>query len=105
MEPGRAQAPFFGAPVNNFYLLLAFVTGAGVAAQSVINARLRCKDHGFPFSEGRHGVVNDICDGGRRWFSRYQPNYVHGSTTTIVADVVPSASEPMGKFKDRKSVV
>jgi transporter family-2 protein len=27
--------------VNNFYLLLAFVTGAGVAAQSVINARLR----------------------------------------------------------------
>jgi transporter family-2 protein len=27
-------------PVNNFYLLLAFVTGAGVAAQSVINARL-----------------------------------------------------------------
>jgi transporter family-2 protein len=27
--------------VNNFYLLLAFVTGAGVAAQSVINSRLR----------------------------------------------------------------
>lgn len=27
--------------MNNFYLLLAFVTGAGVAAQSVINARLR----------------------------------------------------------------
>jgi len=27
--------------VNNFYLLLAFVTGAGVAAQSVINTRLR----------------------------------------------------------------
>ena len=26
--------------MNNFYLLLAFVTGAGVAAQSVINARL-----------------------------------------------------------------
>jgi bacterial/archaeal transporter family-2 protein len=26
--------------VNNFYLLLAFVTGAGVAAQSVINTRL-----------------------------------------------------------------
>jgi transporter family-2 protein len=40
MEPGRGQALFFGAPVNNFYLLLAFVTGAGVAAQSVINARL-----------------------------------------------------------------
>jgi bacterial/archaeal transporter family-2 protein len=40
MEPGRDQAPFFGAPVNNFYLLLAFVTGAGVAAQSVFNARL-----------------------------------------------------------------
>ena len=27
--------------MNNFYLLLAFVTGAGVAAQSVINSRLR----------------------------------------------------------------
>ena len=27
--------------MNNFYLLLAFVTGAGVAAQSVINTRLR----------------------------------------------------------------
>jgi bacterial/archaeal transporter family-2 protein len=27
-------------PVNNLYLLLAFVTGAGVAAQSVINTRL-----------------------------------------------------------------
>jgi transporter family-2 protein len=27
--------------VNNFYLLLAFVTGAGIAAQSVINSRLR----------------------------------------------------------------
>jgi len=27
--------------VNNFYLLLAFVTGAGVAAQSVINTQLR----------------------------------------------------------------
>jgi transporter family-2 protein len=27
--------------VNNLYLLLAFVTGAGVAAQSVINSRLR----------------------------------------------------------------
>jgi transporter family-2 protein len=27
--------------VNNFYLLLAFVTGAGVAVQSVINSRLR----------------------------------------------------------------
>lgn len=27
--------------MKNFYLLLAFVTGAGVAAQSVINARLR----------------------------------------------------------------
>jgi len=27
--------------VNNFYLLLAFVTGAGVAAQSAINSRLR----------------------------------------------------------------
>jgi transporter family-2 protein len=27
--------------VNNFYLLFAFVTGAGVAVQSVINARLR----------------------------------------------------------------
>jgi transporter family-2 protein len=27
--------------VNSFYLLLAFVTGAGVAAQSVINSRLR----------------------------------------------------------------
>lgn len=27
--------------MNTFYLLLAFVTGAGVAAQSVINARLR----------------------------------------------------------------
>jgi uncharacterized membrane protein YdcZ (DUF606 family) len=27
--------------VNNFYLKLAFVTGAGVAAQSVINSRLR----------------------------------------------------------------
>jgi len=27
--------------VNNFYLLLALVTGAGVAVQSVINARLR----------------------------------------------------------------
>jgi bacterial/archaeal transporter family-2 protein len=27
--------------VNTFYLLLAFVTGAGVAAQSVINTRLR----------------------------------------------------------------
>ena len=26
--------------MNNFYLLLAFVTGAGVAVQSVINARL-----------------------------------------------------------------
>jgi transporter family-2 protein len=26
---------------NNFFLLLAFVTGAGVAAQSVINSRLR----------------------------------------------------------------
>ena len=26
--------------MNNFYLLLAFLTGAGVAAQSVINARL-----------------------------------------------------------------
>ena len=26
--------------MNNFYLLLAFVTGAGVAAQSVINSRL-----------------------------------------------------------------
>ena len=27
--------------MNNFYLLLAFVTGAGIAAQSVINFRLR----------------------------------------------------------------
>lgn len=27
--------------MNNFYLLLAFVPGAGVAAQSVINSRLR----------------------------------------------------------------
>ena len=27
--------------MNNLYLLLAFVTGAGVAAQSVINSRLR----------------------------------------------------------------
>jgi transporter family-2 protein len=27
--------------VNNFYLLLAFVTGAGIAAQFVINSRLR----------------------------------------------------------------
>jgi transporter family-2 protein len=27
--------------VNNFYLLLALITGAGVAAQSVINSRLR----------------------------------------------------------------
>ena len=27
--------------MNNFYLLLAFVTGAGVAVQSVINSRLR----------------------------------------------------------------
>jgi len=27
--------------LNNFYLLLGFVTGAGVAAQSVINSRLR----------------------------------------------------------------
>lgn len=27
--------------MNNFYLLLAFVTGAGIAAQSVINSRLR----------------------------------------------------------------
>jgi bacterial/archaeal transporter family-2 protein len=27
--------------VNNFYLMLAFVTGAGVAVQSVINSRLR----------------------------------------------------------------
>ena len=27
--------------MNTFYLLLAFVTGAGVAAQSVINSRLR----------------------------------------------------------------
>jgi uncharacterized membrane protein YdcZ (DUF606 family) len=27
--------------VNNFHLLLAFVTGAGVAAQSAINSRLR----------------------------------------------------------------
>ena len=27
--------------MNNFYLLLAFVTGAGVAAPSVINTRLR----------------------------------------------------------------
>jgi uncharacterized membrane protein YdcZ (DUF606 family) len=27
--------------VNHFYLLLVFVTGAGVAVQSVINARLR----------------------------------------------------------------
>jgi transporter family-2 protein len=27
--------------VNNFYLLLAFITGAGVAVQSVINSRLR----------------------------------------------------------------
>jgi transporter family-2 protein len=27
--------------VNNFYLLLAFVTGAGLAVQFVINARLR----------------------------------------------------------------
>lgn len=27
--------------MNNFYLLLAFVTGAGVAVQSVVNARLR----------------------------------------------------------------
>ena len=27
--------------MKNFYLLLAFVTGAGVAAQSVINTRLR----------------------------------------------------------------
>ena len=41
MEPGQAQAPSRGASVNNFYLLLAFVTGAGVAAQSVINTRLR----------------------------------------------------------------
>ena len=27
--------------MNNFYLLLAFVTGAGIAAQFVINSRLR----------------------------------------------------------------
>lgn len=27
--------------MNNLYLLLAFITGAGVAAQSVINSRLR----------------------------------------------------------------
>lgn len=27
--------------MNNFYLLLAFITGAGVAVQSVINSRLR----------------------------------------------------------------
>ena len=29
--------------MNHFYLLLAFVTGAGVAAQSVSNARLRLR--------------------------------------------------------------
>jgi len=46
--------------VNNFYLLLAFVTGAGVAAQSVINSRLRLQLGGPLWAAAAQFVVGLI---------------------------------------------
>ncbi len=46
--------------MNNFYLLLAFVTGAGVAVQSVINSRLRLQLGGPLWAAAAQFVVGLI---------------------------------------------